>query len=859
MNSFFQRHRVTILWVVLGSFVVGSVLLFAFNRIFYSRRVTRGPEAETVLVVDGVEIDRGTLDKAYTDLVDTYTQFYRSLGMDFTEQLAGTDGLFRRETLRAQAAEGLIYQVIVDKEARRLGISVPRSELDKAVEEEYRNYLKSLGVDESRFIEYLRARGLTVAAFKEDLRPRVRFRLLEEKLKAYIVGPIEPTEEDLKAYYEENKARYREEPEKAKLAYILIKGDEALANEVLEKAKAPDADFPALVAEYSQAEDAAQTGGVVDWFAKGEADLPWTVQEKAFELTEGEVALVRDGNDYYIVKLLGKKPPTYKPFEEVKDEVRDAYIQEKEREKWDAWRKEKRAQVTLEVKEPVLRAFIEQGQGDVEAAIQTLLAAKESLLDPAIDYYLGRLYESLYLKVGTEVADLEKKGDLTEEEKGRLAELKAKQGEYKDKAIEHYIAFAENGEGDEALYRRIISLDPDNAYARLRLAGLYFARELYIEAEREYDQVLRVQTDSVEALVGQGDVAMAIGLYDRAVEQYRKALEVEPDATYVRVKLAEAYLKGEKLSDARTVLEQVLKASPNNDRALKLMGDLLMAEGKPKDALSYYERAVERNPAWDYRLALGDAYKALGDTDKAAEIYEAVKARYAYRYESYERLGDLYRDLGDDEEAVFWYEEGLKRTTDTTVKEALAKKIVDLRPDDLEARFRLASYYYQNYKYSAAIEQYKFILERSPRDIDALLGLGDCYVGKTEYDEALKYYKQALTLATSDDLKVAVLGKIIESEKKRVGPGEELTPAAKEALWQRALIYKRLGRTDKAKADLQEIYAADPSFRADELVSLLKELGVEVEEQTPSRTAPGTGAEGSVQTPSQPAGGGPEG
>ncbi|NOX45024.1 MAG: tetratricopeptide repeat protein [Caldiserica bacterium] len=859
MNSFFQRHRVTILWVVLGSFVIGSVLLFAFNRIFYSRRVTRGPEAETVLVVDGVEIDRGTLDKAYTDLVDTYTQFYRSLGMDFTEQLAGTDGLFRRETLRAQAAEGLIYQVIVDKEARRLGISVPRSELDKAVEEEYRNYLKSLGVDEARFIEYLRARGLTLAAFKEDLRPRVRFRLLEEKLKAYIVGPIEPTDEDLKAYYEENKARYREEPAKVKLAYILIKGDEALANEVLVKAQAPDADFSSLVAEYSQAEDAAQTGGVVDWFAKGEeADLPWTVQEKAFELAEGEVALVRDGNDYYIVKLLGKKPPTYKPFEEVKEEVRNAYIQEKEREKWDAWRKEKRAQVTLEVKEPVLLAFIEQGQGDVEAAIQTLLAAKGGLLDPAIDYYLGRLYESLYLKLGTEKANLEKLESRTEEEEKKLAELREKQEEYKKKAIEHYIAFAENGEGDEALYRRIISLDPDNAYAHLRLAALYFARELYIEAEREYDQVLRVQTDSVEALVGQGDVAMAIGLYDRAVERYRKALEVEPDATYVRVKLAEAYLKGEKLSEARATLEEVLKTSPNNDRALKLMGDLLMAEGKPKEALSYYERAVERNPAWDYRLALGDAYKALGETDKAAEIYEAVKARYAYRYEPYERLGDLYRDLGDDEEAVFWYEEGLKRTTDTGIKEVLAKKIVDLRPDDLEARFRLASYYYQNYKYSAAIEQYKFILERSPRDIDALLGLGDCYVGKTEYDEALKYYKQALALAASDELKIAVLGKIIESEKKRVGPGGELTAAAKEALWQRALIYKRLGRTDKAKADLQTIYAADPSFRADELIPLLKELGVEVEEQTSSQT-PGTAIEGTVQTQSQPTGEGPEG
>jgi len=280
----------------------------------------------------------------------------------------------------------------------------------------------------------------------------------------------------------------------------------------------------------------------------------------------------------------------------------------------------------------------------------------------------------------------------------------------------------------------------------------------------------------------------------------------------------------------------VLSASPSNDRALKLMGDLLMAEGKPDEAISYYERAVERNPSWDYRLALGDAYRDAGDIDKAMEIYELVKNKYPYRYEPYARLAELYREQGDTEEALFWYEEALKRTTDTLVKESLAKAIVELKPDDLAARFRLANYYYENYKYGAAIEQYEYILSRSPQNIDAIIGIGDCYVGKTKYDEAVKMYKQALALAKDDELKVGILGRIVDAERKRVGPMGELTQEALEALWQRALIYKRLGRTEKAKQDLQEIYKADPTFRAGELVPLLKELGAEVEEQTPSAT-----------------------
>lgn len=850
MNSFFRKHRVAILWAVLGSFVFGSIILFAFNRIFYYQRSRpQGPEAETVLVAGGAEFDRATLDQAYTNLVDTYTSFYRSLGLDFTEQLSGTDGLFRRETLRAQAAEGLIYQVIVTQEAKKLGISVSKSELDQATEKRYQEYLQSLGVTEDRFEERLRSRGLTLVQFKADLRNQVRFELLEEKLRTFVVGPIEPTEEELKAYYEENKDRYREEPEKVKVAYILIKDDEELANRVLEEAKSPDADFAKLVEEYSQDEKAKETKGIIDWFARGGSDLPWDVEGKAFELAEGEVALIKDGNDFYILKVLGKKPAVYKPFTEVREELEKSYIQEKEREKWDLWRKEKRSQITLEVKDPVLLAFIVYGQGDREAALNGLLAAKEITLDPNLVYYIGRIYEDLYLEVGKEVAELEKKGERTEEEEAKLVELKEKQEEYKKKAIEYYVAFTKEGEGDEALYRRITSLDPQNAYALMRLGDLYFDRELYVEAERWYDQAVNADPELVEAIVGQGNVAMAMGLYDRAQDRYKVALELKPNDNTIKLKLAEAYLKGEKLSEARPLIEGVLSASSTNDRALKLMGDLLMAEGKPKEAIGYYERAVERNPTWDYRLALGDAYRAAGDVDKALEIYEAVKNRYPYRYEPYARLAEVYKEEGDTEEAVFWYEEALKRTTDTLVKEVLAKAIVELTPEDLKARFRLANYYYQNYKYSAAIEQYQYILSRSPNDIDAVLGIGDCYVGKTQYDEAIKWYKQALSLAEDDEKKLGILGRIIEADRKKVGPKGKLTEEGLEALWQRAQIYKRLGRTENAKEDLKEIYDNDPSFRADELIPLLKELGVEVKEQTPSE-ALAPPQEGTIQTPS---------
>lgn len=851
MNSFFHRHRIAILWGVLGSFVIGSVFLFAFNQIFYRPGRPQGEAAEVVLVVDDVEINRATLNQAYRNLVDTYERLYRSLGMDFTQQLVGTDGLFRQRTLLARAAEGLIYQVIVEKEAKRLGISVPKTELKRETENRYREYLSQLGISEERFQEFLASRGIPLEQFKRDLQNQVRFELLEEKLKAYVVGPIEPTEEELKEYYEEVKELYRTEPEKVKVAYLVVHGDEALANELLEKAKAEEADFASL-AEGHEAVEAGET----ELFARGESDLPWDVEGKAFELSVDEVTLVKEGDDFYILKLLDRKEAVYKPFEEVKEDLKESYIKEKEGEIWNSWRKEKRAKIQLEVKDRILQAFLAYNQGEPEKALEILLETKGNLLDPELDYLIGRIYEDLYLKVGREKAELEKKESRTEEEEKKLQELKEKAEEYKNKAIDHYIAFSQEGEPDEALYQRILNLDPQNAYARVQLGNIYFSRELYIEAEREYDQALEAKPDMVEAIVGQGDVAMALGFYDRAAERYRKALELRPKDNRMKTKLAEALLKAGNVAEAKALLEEVLKESPSYHQALKLMGDALVAEGKAKEAISYYERAIERNPSWDYRLALGDAYKAAGDTDEAMEIYEEIKDRYPYRHEPYVRLAELHEELGDIEEALFWYREALKRTTDTIEKEKIARAIVELVPDDLKERFRLATYYQENYKYSAAIEQYRYILERDPENIDALLGIADSYAGKAEYDEALKHYRRALELVEDDDLKIEVLTRIIENEKKRVLPKEELTLAAKEALWERAMIYKRLGKTEEAKEDLKRIYEADPDFRADELIPFLKQLGVEVEEQTPSETAaPPEGThEEETQTQSKPQG-----
>ncbi|HAF70934.1 MAG: Peptidil-prolyl cis-trans isomerase [Acetothermia bacterium 64_32] len=818
MNRFFLRYQKAIIWTVVIGFLLGGIGLFTFQRF---SPPPKGSAEEVVLVVEGRKFTRQNVQDAYENLVQYYTQLYQIFGQDFTEQLQGTAGAFNRRVYAAAAAEGLIRQALIQKEARSLHVSVSKAELDQAVEERYQSTLEQFGGDEEALKSYLSAQGLTLADYRRQLAASQEYRLLEEGVHKQVVGPIEPTEEELLTYYQEHQDRYQSQPERIRVAYIKV-SDPELADQLLAQAQAPDSDFAALAAEYSESEEME-----TDWFSQGGSGLPQEVEEAAFELSQGQVTLVDALGAYYIVKLLDRRPPVIPPFEEIREKVEEDYISEEDSRRWGEWYEALRKAARVEVKDPLLEAFITY-QSDVKSALDVLLAARGAISDLYLDYYIGRMYEQLYIDVGTQVAELKGKEELTEEEQARLKELSEKEEEYKRKALEHYLEFADTGEGDETFFNRVIALDPQNPQAHFRLAELYREQGLYVQADREYQQAIEAEPGFLAAYIGQGDAAMAMGLYGRAIECFREALGLQTGSRTIELRLAEAYLRDEQYDQAQPLLEELLEEEPEGVTVRVLMGDLLLAQGDPQGAIGHYKKAFEKNPTSEVQLKLALALLAAGRLEEAKEEYQDLIRRFPYRGEAYEGLGDVYRAQGDEERALEQYREALRRTYETAKKEVIAEKVVELAPDDIDTRFKLADYLKEQYKYDSAIRQYQEILAREGDNIYALMGLGDCYVPKTQYDTALSYYKKALALAGSQEMKLQVLGKIVACEEARAGPQGGLSQEGLEALWQRALIYRDLGRDEEAKQDLQRIYDTDPSFRAEELVPLLEELGGEV-------------------------------
>jgi peptidyl-prolyl cis-trans isomerase D len=317
----------------------------------------------------------------------------------------------------SQAAEQLINEKAMVAEAHRLGLRASDDELREELQhgplgatlfpdgkfigqEQYESLLQQHDLtvpqfesQEKDFILVRKLRALvSSSAFVGDPEVRDEFNRRNTKVKfgyavisqADILKGLHPTDEELKAYYERNKAKYnnsipekrqikyvvidnskiaaatnvsdqdlqtyydqhREEfrvPEQVKVSHILIKTplpapgakeDEkaiadarAKAEDVLKQVKA-GGDFAKLAEKYSDDPGSAKSGGELGWIGRGRT-VP-EFEKAAFSLGKGQTSdLVKSSYGFHIIRVEDKQDAHLKSLAEVKSEIEEKVKQEK--------------------------------------------------------------------------------------------------------------------------------------------------------------------------------------------------------------------------------------------------------------------------------------------------------------------------------------------------------------------------------------------------------------------------------------------------------------------------------------------------------------------------------------------------
>ncbi len=233
------------------------------------------------------------------------------LGAFMTEVRASYDAAGRRfpeegspeyRNLTARAIEVLVERLQDDAAAAELGVAVTDAQVDAVLEQRRR------AAGEAEF-----DRSLEEAAVSLDrLRIEIRAGLLRNEIFKAVVGGAEPTDEELRAYYDAHVDDYTRWPPR-EIDYLFVR-DEGLARDLVARIEAGE-DFSALVDQFA----ASGTRSGRQTFTEAFEDF----QLLAFKLEEGDVGMVESGVGWSIVRPVSPRVEgRVLPFTEVADSLR---------------------------------------------------------------------------------------------------------------------------------------------------------------------------------------------------------------------------------------------------------------------------------------------------------------------------------------------------------------------------------------------------------------------------------------------------------------------------------------------------------------------------------------------------------
>lgn len=161
---------------------------------------------------------------------------------------------FTPETVREQVIDGLVNEELIRQITKEQEITVDAAEIDGYVDS-----MRSRYESDEQWQDALKQAGLT----EEEYRENIELSLLSNRLMETVATDDEPAAEDMLTYAQMFAASY--DGAKRSSHILFDSGDEATAQEVLEKINAGQLDFAEAAQQYSKDTGSAANGGDVGW------------------------------------------------------------------------------------------------------------------------------------------------------------------------------------------------------------------------------------------------------------------------------------------------------------------------------------------------------------------------------------------------------------------------------------------------------------------------------------------------------------------------------------------------------------------------------------------------------------------
>jgi peptidyl-prolyl cis-trans isomerase SurA len=263
--------------------------------------VPRPVSADTWAVVDGREIRRAEVEKAYRRTAPS------SPAPSDEEALTAKLGLLN----------DLIVQNLLVAQAAKLKIEITDADLDKAYNDGRKN------IPDEQFQQELTRRNLTAAEMRDGLRQDM---LMQKVLEREVLSKVTVTDQDIAEFFAANRAQFNRTEDAYHLAQIVVTPgrDPQVANRSGSDAATPQeaaakvemlvgrlkegAAFGDLAADYSEDPESAQRGGDLGFIPVSALQrAPAGLRDAALKTEPGSVRVVTTGGTHTIVLMVGRE------------------------------------------------------------------------------------------------------------------------------------------------------------------------------------------------------------------------------------------------------------------------------------------------------------------------------------------------------------------------------------------------------------------------------------------------------------------------------------------------------------------------------------------------------------------------
>lgn len=193
---------------------------------------------------------------------------------------------------------------------------------------------------------------------------------------------------------------------------------------------------------------------------------------------------------------------------------------------------------------------------------------------------------------------------------------------------------------------------------------------------------------------------------------------------------AARHLKAGQLEDAAGLCLEVLEQTPENVTALRLLGNVRVAQKLHTRAIRCYKRVLAIAPnAVETHNNLGAVQQILGNSKLAAECFRRAMALQPGYAQAHCNLGVALRKLGHLDDAI-----------------ASQRRAIELMPDYAKAHYNLGNALKTACEVDAAIHAYQQAILHDPGHSEAHNNLGTVFEGRGHPEKALAKFSQAVAI-----------------------------------------------------------------------------------------------------------------